>query len=758
MRKGPGLLLALIVLTIFAPFLQAGPAYGLLRTFGSAARDNFMERAYDIEVDDYGIYIIGSTYSRWGQPQPSLTILEPDHSHRCSTFLEFVVDPNLVQGFSFSVEVNQTHVFVAGVHWINRYAAVAVHVATFSKTDCNLTGTYTFRLGSTGDAFALFPAMLLGEGIDLAVDDSGVYLLVGYFIVENLDFHVLKLDQYLSPVDQEFYNIIPDKPDLGLSIALGHESIYVAGLTNYDANRLRGERLFLLEIDKNNLGTIRNVTLVRPVDEFFTGLEVVVDTVNDIYLVTTLANNGIVVYKFDRNMNQLWTQSYVLTRPYVDPSFSPPEHIPVKFAYGVSAAVSSVYLFVGGFITSNFIFAGDEIYSGLFAAINSMDGEALFAFNIVPKEFQDPNQVPSVLVHGVDAFRDCVYLAGVSQYYRLEYVFLNNFNFTFSLLTDSGNPTPLGLKHERRYDRPDQYSWQPIFDQDTGASSYGFYGVFCVGSFIASTTSTTTVTETATIAQTTTSTTMITQTDTTTTTRTTTNTLQRTVTTTSTSVATALVTDTVYETQVVYTTNRVTREETVRTTIYSTAYQTLTDYTTVTNVVEMTRHGAALTETVLLVQNTTTTIYMDQTRTFITTATTTVKETDWISLPPVFYIPFFLLPIPLAAVVLSRKRVRIVINKAHPPPNWRTGDARVIDDIYFTPSVLNIKKNTTVTFVNEDEIPHVIVAYDGPAEYLFSSEEIQPGKKWKHKFVEPGVYHIASLNKPYAGAIIRVGR
>lgn len=86
------------------------------------------------------------------------------------------------------------------------------------------------------------------------------------------------------------------------------------------------------------------------------------------------------------------------------------------------------------------------------------------------------------------------------------------------------------------------------------------------------------------------------------------------------------------------------------------------------------------------------------------------------------------------------------------------GDSPVLNDIYASPSGLNIKKNTVVEFVNHDDRPHIVMYYDGPAGHLFKSGEIEPGKKWRYKFTEPGVYYIKSVTKPYVGAVVRVGR
>ncbi|MEM4413775.1 MAG: hypothetical protein QW777_04745 [Candidatus Caldarchaeum sp.] len=734
-----------LVFTIMFMPTQSTPAYGLLRTFG----ENMFERAYDIEADSDGVYVAGFFSPDRGRPQPSLTILNPDHTHRCSTRLEFVVDPSMVFGSSLAVEVNQTHAVVAGFYWTNRMGEVDVFVAVFSKTDCRMTGLYTLYV--TDFEELTFHNILSGEGIDLAVDETGIYLLVGFFIITrdgDRGFLVLKLDQYLRAETYDFYDITENR-DYGVSIALGEQNVYVAGLTDFRmGERNSGTNVFVLELDKSDL-SVENVTLLQPIEEHYIGLEIVVDENNDIYVVQTyqkwMASNVVVVSKFDRGMNVLWWNAYLLLHTYMDSSLSPPEHIPVSFAYAVSAAVSSTYLFVGGFTSNTYPSDTPVVLNGLLLAINRRNGEGLVAFRV--QADQGPSQ--NVQVFGVDAYGDCAYLAGASENYRLEYVFLNNFNFSFPPLAIRGDATRLGFKYEETNRRPEIYEPRPYFDEDTGASSYAFYGIFCLGSVIVSTTTTSTSTVERTT--TTTSTSITTSTST----SITTSTVARTTTTTS----TALVVSTDYVVDIVYSTRYTTQLR-----YYTT---TLSETITHTRTLETTQTRSTILSSVIQVLTTlavpppgmlsTTTVYLNTTRT-VSITTQQAGQVDWIPQPPWLYLPALLLPLPLAAVLLSRGRNRIFINKSSSPPlNWTHEKPPVVDDLYMKPSVLSIKKNTKVEFVNKDDTPHVLMAYDGPAEYLFKSHVIKPGQRMKHKFVEPGVYYVKSLTKPYMGAVIRVG-
>ncbi len=741
MKRDTGLIIVTVLLTLLwlMPWQssQADPVYGLLRTFGAGP----FTSAYDIEVDEDGIYLAGyTTYNIFRPPQSSLTILNPDHTHRCSNYVEFPVDSSSAFGLAASVELNQTHVFVAGYYWTSRLGDIAVYVAAFSKADCMLTGIHRFFV--TDFEEITFATILTGEGIDLAVDETGVYLLVGLFIAEEWGFYVVRLDNYLQPVSGKFYQVYDPSSDFAMSIALGNQRVYVGGITGLDRTSSDGTSVFILELNKVDLSPT-NTTILLPIERFFIGLEIVVDrNNNDVYVIETYqkfrANDVVGVHKFDRYMNSLWVQSYPAFNVYMDPSTTPPEHIGIRFAYGLSGSVSDTYLFIGGFSTNDYLGSGSERPShGLLLAVNKFNGEASFGFRILGEE--SPSY--DVRVLGVDTFGDCVYLAGNSAYYRLEYVFLNLWNISSPLLASTTRVTPLENKPDIREDTPSEISWRPDFDSDIRAESYGFYGVFCPGSLFFTTTSTSTTTLTSSTTYTQTTTSAITSTRTVTTTTTKTNTRYETET----------FSSTFYTTFTQLTTSTYSLTETVHATVPTTVTDISTSiilntfYTRVSTIVSETM---AATTTVL--RNTTTTATVE--------LTTTVRgEVNWLELPPWFYLPFLLLPLPLVAAVLDGRRAKIIINRSDKPPfGWSDDGQPIIEDIYMTPSVVSVKKGATVTFVNKDRTPHVIEAYEGPAEYLFASEEIKPGKKWKHKFRAHGVYYVRSLSKPYMGCIIRV--
>ncbi|MEM4301029.1 MAG: hypothetical protein QW570_02840, partial [Candidatus Caldarchaeum sp.] len=215
-----------------------------------------------------------------------------------------------------------------------------------------------------------------------------------------------------------------------------------------------------------------------------------------------------------------------------------------------------------------------------------------------------------------------------------------------------------------------------------------------------------------------------------------------------TSTSTELVQETVTVPSTVYTTYTEYSTERVSQTVFETVRTTVIDRMQTPQIITVYDGAAATTATVF--RNTTTTATLQLT-------TTVEGEVNWLELPPWFYLPFLLLPIPLIAVLFNNRRVKIIINKSDGPLTvWSQDSGPLVEDIYMKPSVASVKKGAKITFVNKDNVSHVIEAYEGPAEYLFVSEEIKPGNKWRYKLEAPGVYRVRSMTKPYMGCIIRV--
>jgi len=63
-----------------------------------------------------------------------------------------------------------------------------------------------------------------------------------------------------------------------------------------------------------------------------------------------------------------------------------------------------------------------------------------------------------------------------------------------------------------------------------------------------------------------------------------------------------------------------------------------------------------------------------------------------------------------------------------------------VDNFTFGPQSLTVPVNTTVTWVNRDDIPHVIVSDDG----VFRSKALDTDDKYSFTFTEAGTYHTSA--------------
>ena len=77
-----------------------------------------------------------------------------------------------------------------------------------------------------------------------------------------------------------------------------------------------------------------------------------------------------------------------------------------------------------------------------------------------------------------------------------------------------------------------------------------------------------------------------------------------------------------------------------------------------------------------------------------------------------------------------------------------------IDNFTFDPPQLTIKAGTTVTWANEDDIPHTVVA----KERMFRSKTLDTEDKFSFTFTTPGTYdYFCSLHPHMVGKIVVQG-
>jgi plastocyanin len=76
-----------------------------------------------------------------------------------------------------------------------------------------------------------------------------------------------------------------------------------------------------------------------------------------------------------------------------------------------------------------------------------------------------------------------------------------------------------------------------------------------------------------------------------------------------------------------------------------------------------------------------------------------------------------------------------------------------IDNFTFTPQSLTVKAGTTVTWINEDDIPHTVVA----TEMAFKSKVLDTDDKYTFTFTAAGTFqYFCSLHPHMTGTIVVV--
>ena len=75
----------------------------------------------------------------------------------------------------------------------------------------------------------------------------------------------------------------------------------------------------------------------------------------------------------------------------------------------------------------------------------------------------------------------------------------------------------------------------------------------------------------------------------------------------------------------------------------------------------------------------------------------------------------------------------------------------LIDQFTFTPQRITVKAGTTVTWSNEDDVPHTIAS----SSKLFKSKALDTGDKFSFTFTTPGTYeYFCSLHPHMTGAVV----
>src|SRR5690348_9222464 len=102
------------------------------------------------------------------------------------------------------------------------------------------------------------------------------------------------------------------------------------------------------------------------------------------------------------------------------------------------------------------------------------------------------------------------------------------------------------------------------------------------------------------------------------------------------------------------------------------------------------------------------------------------------------------LPLALSAVLLLHPTSAKSEDKA-PPTEVR------VDNFSFAPETLTVPVNSTVTWLNKDDVPHVIASNDG----FFKSKALDTDDKYSFTFTKAGTYsYYCSVHPKMVGKIV----
>ncbi len=94
----------------------------------------------------------------------------------------------------------------------------------------------------------------------------------------------------------------------------------------------------------------------------------------------------------------------------------------------------------------------------------------------------------------------------------------------------------------------------------------------------------------------------------------------------------------------------------------------------------------------------------------------------------------------------------LAVAAGFPANSAQAADTQVkIDNFTFAPQRITVKAGTTVTWINDDDIPHTVAS----STKLFKSRALDTKDKFSFMFATPGVYeYFCSLHPHMTGAIV----
>ncbi len=109
-------------------------------------------------------------------------------------------------------------------------------------------------------------------------------------------------------------------------------------------------------------------------------------------------------------------------------------------------------------------------------------------------------------------------------------------------------------------------------------------------------------------------------------------------------------------------------------------------------------------------------------------------------------------------IIVIENKVKQISEKINAIVEIPNGNFNVSGSAFYRPLNLEIKAGTTVTWVNEDSVPHTIQSQDefGKIIGLFNSAPLETGEKFEYTFEEIGVYNYYCSLHPWRVGLITV--
>jgi hypothetical protein len=249
--------LALSPLLLFLGYSSASsgiPYFGVLR--GWENEEGINESGFDIAVDEQNIYIVGNYFEGMAGYGPTLLIVPRDHTSPviCQRALVFDVSPD--RWSATSLDINSTHVAVAGWYVVETRAGslITFFIAVYTK-GCQFTGIV--EIGGF-QASGVFPLPVVKFD-----SDGDIYLLVSPTNRPESDpfrgtIFLYRLDQYLNIIGNPMWYYVDGYSRVSAyDMAVTDDAVYIVG----DVWRAGPEGIFLIKIDKDTLGATNHTIL-----------------------------------------------------------------------------------------------------------------------------------------------------------------------------------------------------------------------------------------------------------------------------------------------------------------------------------------------------------------------------------------------------------------------------------------------------------------------------------------------------------------